>query len=246
MKNLMETLWDQIKKTPDGKGVILTDVDIEYLWHCGFIDTRQVPFAQWAAFFAAFTVETKGVYVLSKANFKLIEDFRYKGPIREPFDHHKINEGFYTDQGLDELFELGIAPSVEARSEETAEFVAAFKKEFRDKDNLIRIDKVAKKKIGDWMDAHPSPLRRLELIMEAKSEGRPMDPKLFQFKTAGVDAINAMQVSVFSTRPSTIAVSKREALGKVTQTKAKKGSDVAPDKGTPLHKLSRSPRGTRG
>lgn len=245
MKNLMEDLWDQIKKTPDGRGVILTDVDVEYLWHCGFIDTRQVPFAQWAAFFAPFLTEVKGVYVLDKGNFKLIEEFRYKGPIREPFDSQKINEGFYTDQGLDELFELGVGPSVESSNEDRATFIAALKKEFRDKDNLIRMDNACKQRIAEWMDAHPSPLRRLELIMEAKAEGRVLDPKLFQFKTAGIDAVNAMQVSVFSMRPSTVAVSKKEALGKVTQTKAKKGS-VESDKTTPLHKLRRSPRGTRG
>lgn len=245
MKNLMEDLWGQIKKTPDGKGVILTDVDMEYLWHCGFIDTRQVPFAQWAAFFTPFTVDVKGVYVLDKNNFKLIEEFRYKGPIREPFDAKKINEGAYTDQGLDELFELGVGPSVEASTEDCDAFISALKTEFRGKDKLIHMNSASKKKIGDWMDAHPSPLRRLELIMEAKAEGRVLDPKLFQFKTSGIDAINAMQVSVFSMRPSTVAVSKKEALGKVTQTKAKKGS-VESDKTTPLHKLRRSPRGTRG
>jgi hypothetical protein len=246
MKNLMEDLWSQINKTPDGKGIILTDVDVEYLWHCGFIDTRQVPFAQWASFFAPFLTEVKGVYVLNRANFKLIEDFRYKGPVREPFDFQKINEGFYTDQGLDELFELGVGPSAEAGKDEVSGFIAALKKEFRSKDNLIHMNAACKKKIGVWMDAHPSPLRRLELIMEAKSEGKTLDPKLFQFKTSGVDAVNAMQANVFSTRPSTLAVSKKEALSKVTQTKAKKGSDVATDKGTPLHKLRRSPRGTRG
>lgn len=245
MKNLMETLWNQIQKTPDGKGVLLTDTDIEYLWHCGFIDTAQVPFSQWAAFFAPFAAATKGTYILTRTNFKLIEDFRYKGPVREPFDYNKINEGFYTDQGLEELFELGVGPSVEASPEEIADFIAQYKTEFRGQDKLIRMDKAGKAKIGNWMDAHPSPLRRLELIMEAKTEGKALDPKLFQFKTSGVDAVTAMQTTAFSMRPSSVAVSQKEALGKVTQSKAKTGT-VAADKTTPLHKLRRSPRGTRG
>ncbi len=245
--SMMEALWDSVDKTPDGKGIILTDTDIEYLWHCGFIDTRQVPFAQWAAFFTAFVTEYKGIYILTRPNFLLIEDFRYKGPIREPFDFHKINEGYYTDQGLDELFELGIGPSVETPEGELKKFVTALKRDFRDKNKLIRMDATCKKKVGAWMDQYPSPLRRLELITDAKVKKKTLDTKLFQFSSRGVDAINAMQASVFSMRPSTVAVAKKEALGKVTQSKGKKkGLEDASAKTTPLHKLRRSPRGTRG
>lgn len=246
MTTLMETLWDQIKKTPDGKSILMTDTDIEYLWHCGFIDTQQVPFPQWAAFFSPFITDYKGVYQLSQKDFKLIEEFRYKGPIRDPFDFHKINEGLYTDQGFDELFELGVGLSVEASKSEVSEFMTQFKKEFRE-NNLIRMNAVGKTKIGQWMDEHPSPLRRLELIMEAKVSGKALDPKLFQFDSAGVDAVSAMQMSAFSMRPGSVALAQKESLGKVTQAKAKKkGLEDESAKTTPLHKLRRSPKGTRG
>lgn len=245
MKNMMTDLWDQVQKSPDGTAVWFTDEDIEFLWHCGFVDTQQVPFSQWAAFFLPFLDKASKVYSLSKSQFMMIEDFRYKGPIREPFDYHKINEGLYTDQGLEDLFALGVGPSVEAPAAEIATFVDQLKQEFREKDRLIRVNNLGKEKIGQWMDAHPSPLRRLELIMESRASGKGLDPKLFQYQVSGNDAVAAMQASAFSMRPGTVAVSKKEALGKVTQTKAKKSKSDAADT-TPLHKIRRSPRGTRG
>jgi hypothetical protein len=175
----------------------------------------------------------------------LIEEFRYKGPIREPFDFRQINEGFYTDQGLGELFELGIGPSIEAPRKEFDAFITEVKKTFCGKDNLIRVDAACKEKIGAFMNAHPSPLRRLELIMEARAAGIELNPDMFKYQVSGVNAVTAMQASAFSMRPSTVAVSKREALGKVTQAKAKPADQSAPDS-TPLHKIRRSPRGTRG
>lgn len=245
MTKLLQDLWSEVKKTPDGKNIMFTDQDVEFLWHCGFVDTEQVPFSQWAAFFAPFFNKDAKVYVLSKPNFLLIEDFRYKGPIREPFDYHKINDGYYTDQGLDELFQLGIGPSVEVPRKEFDAFIADIKKTFREKNKLIRMDKTCKQKIGAFMDAHPSPLRRLELIMEAKDEGIELNPDTFKYEVSGVNAVTAMQASAFSIRPSSMAMSKKEALSKVTQTKAKPAEKVG-DNATPLHKIRRSPRGTRG
>lgn len=245
MTNLLEELWAQVQKTPDGKGVMFTDQDVEFLWHCGFVDTQQVPFSQWAGYFAPFLNKEAKVYVLGRASFMLIEDFRYKGPIREPFDFHKINDGYYTDQGLDELFELGIGPSVEAPRKEFDAFITDIKKTFRGKDKLIRMDAACKEKIGAFMDAHPSPLRRLELIMDAKEKGIQLNPDLFSYQVSGVNAVTAMQSSAFSMRPSTMAASRKEALGKVTQSKAKPAEKPAANT-TPLHKLRRSPRGTRG
>lgn len=245
MTKLLEDLWDGVKKTPDGKSVMFTDQDVEFLWHCGFVDTQQVPFSQWAAFFAPFFNKDAKVYLLGRANFMLIEDFRYKGPIREPFDFRKINEGYYTDQGLDELFELGIGPSVDVPRKEFDAFITDIKKTFRDKNKLIRVDEPCKKKIGDFMAAHPSPLRRLELIMEAKEAGVSISPDSFKYEVSGVNAVTAMQSSAFSMRPSSVAVSRKEALGKVTQAKAKP-TDKTSDDATPLHKIRRSPRGTRG
>ncbi len=245
MTNLLEDLWTQVKKTPDGKGVMFTDQDVEFLWHCGFVDTQQVPFSQWAAFFAPFFNKEAGVYALGRANFMLIEDFRYKGPIKEPFDFRRINEGFYTDQGLDELFDLGIKPSVEVGRKELDAFITEIKRTFRDKNKLIHMDEACKERIGTFMSAHPSPLRRLELIMEARAAGIELNPDMFKYEVSGVSAVTAMQASAFSMRPSTMAVSRKEALGKVTQAKAKPAEKAAPDS-TPLHKIRRSPRGTRG
>lgn len=244
MKKLMAELWDQVQKTPDGSGVMFTDKDIEFLWHCGFVDTQQVPFAQWAAFFVPFLHPDAKVYVLSRANFMLIEDFRYKGPIREPFDYRKINEGHYTEQGLDELFNLGVGPSIEATPQELAAFVAEIKKMRRDKNNLIRMDHACKQKIGQFMESHPSPLRRLELIMSAKAGGVALSPESFRFQEKGFDAVASMQASAFSVRPSTVAVAKTESLDKIRQSKEKPAAGS--DKDTvPLHKIRRNPQGTR-
>lgn len=245
MSKLLDDLWANVKKTPDGKGVMFTDQDVEFLWHCGFVDTQQVPFSQWAAFFAPFYNKDAKVYVLSKTNFLLIEDFRYKGPIREPFDYRKINDGYYTDQGLDELFELGVGPSIEVPRKEFDAFIANIKTTFRDSNKLIRVDKACKEAIGTFMNAYPSPLRRLELIMEARDAGVELKADMFKYDVSGVNAVTAMQSSAFSMRPSSLATSKKEALGKVTQSKAKPAEKVTADT-TPLHKLRRSPRGTRG
>jgi hypothetical protein len=241
----MEYLWDHVKKDTSGERVFFNDNDIEFLWHCGFIDTKAVPFTQWAAFFVPYKDAETGAYLLNRSDFLLIEDFRYKGPVREPFDPHRINEGYYTDQGLDELFEWGVGPSVEAPQNDVQTFIAGLKKKFWDAGHkLVRIDKACKAEVGKWMDAHPSPLRRLELIMESKSSGKKLDPKLISFTAKGTDPVAALQASAFSLRPGSVAQGKRESLGKVTQVKEKKGAK-APDT-TPLHKIRRDPRGTRG
>lgn len=245
MTHVMAKLWAQVQKSPDGKWVWFTDRDIEFLWHCGFVDTRQVPFTQWAGFFLPFLDKASRVYSLNKTHFMLIEDFRYKGPIREPFDFHKINEGHYTDQGLGELFELGVGPSVEATAAEIADFVARLQEKFRDTNKLIRVDRACKEAIGLWMDEHPSPLRRLELIMASQKGNAALNPKLFQYELHGTEAVHSMQMSAFSMRPGSVALSQKESLGKLTQSKPQKNkSDTVST--TPLHKLRRSPKGTRG
>jgi len=241
-ESLMEYLWDHVNKDVSGESVFFNDNDIEFLWHCGFIDTLNVPFAQWAAFFVPYKDSDTGAYLLDRTNFMLIEDLRYKGPIKEPFDFKRINEGFYTDQGLDELFELGVAPSVEATTDELKQFVATLKKDFRE-NKMIRVDKACKERIGQWMDEHPSPLRRLELIMDAGKTGKQVNPELIKFTPKGADPVAAMQVSVFSMRPGSVAQTKKEALKGITQTKEKKGADTKDT--VSLKSIRRNPKGTR-
>jgi len=251
-ENVMEYLWDQIEKTPDGKHIRYTIEDIDSLWWMGFVDTQRYPLDQWRQVFEPYKRQGN-VYVLNRSSFLALDKYRYKGEIKIPFDAMLINEGKYTDEGLQELFDLSIVPSCSKSPAEMRQFVDNFKKQYRQPDGLIRMDSNGKLKLKELIDQFPSPLRNLELTFDRMLEAGVDHDMLDQIEadeTARATTEAVKQVSRFSSAPLTKAETQAQRLKDLQKAKPK-ATPSTPQKeekkeGVELKKIKRSKRGMRG
>lgn len=246
--DVMSYLWDTMEKTEDGNHIIYTEADVETLWQMGFVDTERFPLPAWRTAFDAY-VQPDGSFLLSKDAFLSLDTYRYRGEIRVPLDAMMINEGKYTDEGLKELFSSSVAPSVDLPTDEVHRFFEQLTRDFRDERGLIIIGPEAKRRIAMLLEDYPSPLRNLEILFDRMMTG-------VEGEEAGTLAQEASRVdqernltrgtSAFHTAAANVSESSARELQKMTKAKAKTSlsDDAAPS--TPLKKIRRSPKGTRG
>ncbi|MBI2342032.1 MAG: hypothetical protein HYU98_04790, partial [Deltaproteobacteria bacterium] len=223
-------------------------------WHSGIVDTKSFTIDEWRAAFDAHS-RGDGTFSLSKEEFLSKEPYRYKGEIMVPFDAMQINEGKYTDEGLNELFASSIAPSCLLSPSELETFLDAFKGDYRDAAGLIKINAKAKKKIQTLLEESPSPLRRLELIFdyllsnprEAEAE---LSEELKQAAAEGTavspEQLAKLQASAFSMQPLNESEEKWQTLNVIEKRKPKKESASKDGSTTTLKKVKRSRKGLRG
>lgn len=246
--DMMEHLWSTLDKTPDGLHIRYSAMDVEQLWWMGFVDTRRVSIAEWKAAFEPYR-QPDGSFILKREEFLSLDACRYKGEIRIPFDPMKINEGKYTDEGLDELVEGSIAPSCGMTREWLKSFTDTLKKDFRQKDGLILIKRQAKERIRALLDEHPSPLRNLEILLDnmIRDRGQDITKEVEKAEADIATAEAARQVSRFASEPASIAEEKAIELRAIE--KSRKAQKEAQLKGVPkveLGKIRRLRKGVRG
>lgn len=240
--DLTQYLWDVIAKT-DPNVAMFTESDIHDLWEVGFVDTERVPFKQWTQIVKPF-LQADGTYRFSHEEFLTLDQYRYKGELFAPFEAEKINEGLYTDEGLDELFEASIKPCVRANLAELASFIKEYKAMFRDEQSkLIRMNEKAKRYIDHLLRLHPSPLRNLELLFEEM-----IQTQVYGVSDSAIGHELAKQVSTFRDRPANKVEAEALGLKDLMKTKTKNTSvpAVEKDKTVSLKTVRRAPRGTRG
>ncbi len=246
--DVMEHLWGLIDKTPDGKHVRYDEIDVEHLWWMGFVDTERYGMEEWKAAFEPFR-QPDTTFTLSKDDFFALDKYRYKGEIRIPFDAMKINEGKYTDEGLDELVNASIVPSCSLPREKLREFIDTLKKDFRQPDKLILIKSEAKRRIKTLLDKNPSPLRNLELLLDdmISRRGEDMEAEIDRAELDAAAMQAAKQASTYTETPTTKSEAKAVELKNLT--KARKAAAAGEIEGKPKDKLSkirRSRKGMRG
>lgn len=246
---MMEWIWESLDKSPDADHITYVVDDIDALWHMGFVDTEATPLEKWRAAFDRHK-KTNGDYILSKSEFLEKNKYRYTGEVHIPFDAMRINEGKYTEKGLNQLTESSILPSVSLSRSQLDRFMIDLKNEFRDSaDGLITIAKEAKQKIHELILNNPSPLRRLELIYENMFanidtvHNKPDLPTIPDMPQATPSELAEIQKSTFSTLPSSQAQKSAESLKKIAKNRE---SDSPSDKGSvELKTIKRNPKGFR-
>jgi hypothetical protein len=246
---VMEHLWESMEKTKDGKHIAYTMLDIEQLWQMGFVDTKKFGMEEWKAVFEPYK-QPDGTFLLNHEQFLVLDDYRYKGEIRVPFDAMRINEGKYTDEGLDQLINASITPSCSLESPKLREFFEALKKDFRQDDGLILIKRPAKERIKAMLETHPSPLRNLEILLDRMLEvqGEALARQLEGTETEAATLEAAKQVSSFTTAPTSRAEAKAKGLKKIEKARPKRAAQPKA-KGKPeveVKKIRRSRKGMRG
>lgn len=247
-ENLMENLWESLDKTPDGKHIRYTPQDVEQLWWLGFVDTARYDMDLWRRVFEPYR-NPDGSFILNKDQFLALDQYRYTGEIHVPFDAMLINEGKYTDEGLDELIEASIRTSCSLPHDKVDEYFGKLKQEFRQPDGLILIRKPAKQRIKALLDNYPSPMRNMEILIDEmiQSKGEQFE-KMIDRAEAGAASIEAAkQASRFSTKPRSRVESKAKQFEKLQ--KIKKRIEPAADDGSPkveLKHIRRSRKGFRG
>lgn len=248
---VMEYLWGQLTKTPDGNHIVYHTEEIDGLWWMGFVDTQAYSLDRWRAVFEPFR-QADGSFLIGHDAFLALEKYRYTGEIKVPFDATLINEGAYTDEGLAELIDLSVRPSCLMAPADFTAFVDGFKKRHRETGGLIRIDRRAKEEIGRLIDEHPSPLRNLERILDRMLEegvDEEMAQQLSADDTTRATTEAARQVSTFSAMPGSRAEAEARRLkalqGSLGRTPAARAPAEEPAS-TELKRIRRSRKGMRG
>jgi len=244
-ENFMENVWNELPKTPDDDHVTLSQEEVEFVWQNGFVDTDKYSLDKWMNAFEPHKVGDK--YICSKAEFIEKDKFRFTGEIMIPFDPLLINEGKYTDEGLQELIDMSIVPSCSKSLKEIEDFFTGFKDQFREKDNLIRMDMEGKRLINDLVLNNPSPTRRREVIFDHMFE-----KYLDQVESGGIESIKAtpeqaskVQMSTFTSSPTSQVEEAAKKLKSVEKKKEKKVTDTE-DKGVEIKKVRKRRKGFRG
>jgi hypothetical protein len=249
--DVMENIWEQLEKTSDGKHIRYTSIEVEQLWRMGFVDAEKYDLPAWKRLFEPYR-QDDGSYILNRDEFFALEQYRYVGEIHVPFDAMRINEGKYTDEGLDELVAVSIKPSCGLAADKFDEFFQKIKKDYRQPDNLILIKSPAKQRIKALLDTFPSPLRNLEFILDDMIEkhGDDIEQFLDNIDAGAVAQEAARQVSRFSSTPTSKVEAKALQFEKLKGTKKGKENPSDPiddDKDKViLKKIKRSRKGFRG
>lgn len=257
--NGMEIFWQYLQNKPDDNHAIMTDEDIQGMWYCGMVDTKNVSMSDWTHLFDDFQ-QNDATYLVSREAFLALEKYRYKGEIKIPFDALMINEGKYTDEGLNELFTLSVSPSCCLEPSELHSFLENLKEKYHDEaSGLINIRINAKKEIKDLIDEYPSPLRRLELFFDymIKTKGATgtttgaSSVSGVETTSEGVvqitpEQLAELQSSSFSTKPMGEREIKMQELNRVEKRTPKKTSNIEEKATVALKKVKKSHKGMRG
>ncbi|MFH0799963.1 MAG: hypothetical protein V2A66_07285 [Pseudomonadota bacterium] len=246
--NVMEHLWETLEKTVDGR-IRYHWADVEQLWELGFVDTERYNREAWVAVFEPYR-QGDGFYLLGHDDFIALDEYRYKGEVRIPFEAMEINEGRYTDEGLDDLIFASIAPSCSIAPDKLKEFFDTLKKDFRQDDGLILVRRPAKERIKTLLEKNPSPLRNLEIMLDhmLREKGADMEKGISEAQVDAATAKAALQASHFSSEPTSRVEAKARGLKQIE--KARGGSTAPAElKGVAkveLKNIRRSRKGMRG
>ena len=107
----------------------------------------------------------------------------------------------------------------------------------------------AKERIQALLNAHPSPLRNLEMMLDQMmaTQGDELEARVEQAQTDAATIETARQVSKFSSTPTTQVEEKAQAYKKVEKSRKKKVSGEVKGKDkVSLKKIRRSRKGMRG
>ncbi len=243
--NGMELLWNNLPKKPDENHTTISLDDIDTMWHLGTVDTVKFSIDEWRAAFDNYG-QADGTYVLSREEFLAMEPYRYKGEVMLPFDAMLINEGKYTDEGLQELIDLSIAPSCSYTPTQMHDFMTDLKESNRDKRNLIRIDVNAKAEIKKLVEGNPSPLRRLELMFDyLVKDAATRGNKVISTPASLPEEVAMVQASSFTIQPLSEVEAQWKVLTSIEQ-KAQAKDKIDKSKTTKLKKVKRSRKGLKG
>ena len=186
---------------------------------------------------------------MNKDQFLSLDSYRYKGEIFIPFDPMDINEGKYTDEGLDELINASIRPSCGLSSNDLKNFFDELKKDFRQTDGLILIKKDAKRRINALLTEHPSPLRNMEVMVDqmVNMRGDEIEREVDQMDVEKSTSDAVRQTSSFMQGSTTTVEAKAKEFEKIQKTKKRKDTIINDDKPkTELKRIRRSRKGFRG
>lgn len=244
----MEAIWQTSEKFEDG--CLYYPIEfIDFLWDHGFVETQTYSKESWRLAFAPFK-QPDGLFKLTHDEFLTLDKYRFTGEIHIPFDAMRINEGKYTDEGLDQLFSQSITPSSSFSTGELKEFVNDLKKNFRQPDGLILIKPDAKLKIKKMLEECPSPLRRLELMFDKLLSDREIEKSITEeaqrlSTIATPQQQAALQESTFVSGAASFSEMQARRLKELAKTAAPK-METAELGGEPLKKVKRSKKGIRG
>lgn len=246
----MEAIWESSQKGSDDCLHYPLEL-LQFLYQNGFIDTSRHSDDEWVLACEPFK-QPDGHYKFSKEEFLTLDPYRYSGEIKVPFDPMRINEGKYTDEGLQKLIDNAIKPSCGSAKKDLHTAMEEIKSKFRQSDQLILVKTDFKLAVQRLLEEHPSPLRRLEFLFDSivKSPSAQKEIRQKQTalrRTATPQQHARIQKSLFVQGARSVTEVQAQKLKEIHQLKPRvaifTGED--PAGGKELKRVKRSPKGIR-
>lgn len=248
--NVMEAIWESSEKGSDDCLHYPLEL-LQFLYHNGFIDTSRHSVNDWVLACEPFK-QPDGHYKFSKEEFLTLDPYRYSGEIKVPFDPMRINEGKYTDEGLQKLIDNAIQPSCGLAEKDLHAVMEKIKSQFRQADQLILVKADFRLAVQRLLEEHPSPLRRLEFLFDSiiKSPSAQKEIRQKQTtlrRTATPQQHAKIQKSLFFQGTRSVAELQAQKLKEIHQLKPHRliSEGENPVEGKELKRVKRSPKGIR-
>ncbi|MBI2982463.1 MAG: hypothetical protein HYY44_09300 [Deltaproteobacteria bacterium] len=179
-KDPMEELWEVVsQEDKDGQRSIIyqNQYDLLYLYANGFVDFKKYTLDQWIKAFDD-SKEKDGSYKITKDQWLKKAEYRYNGPIGDPFDPDRLQEREFSEKEFEAVFKQFVCPSTWIPEANIPVILDYYRKQNKLVNGKIRINKMIKGEIRQALDRIPSPLRILQLdvasLRNKSRKGFPM------------------------------------------------------------------------
>lgn len=173
----MEEIWKSVAKTgKDGKTYIFLKGanDLGYLYATGFVDVRRYSFKDWVDSFASSRLKD-GSYAVSHDQWLEKKKFHFEGLVAEPFDPMQLEDRELTESETITFLKETVLPHTVFDEKAIPQILTNLKTYKKLVDGKVKLDKRLKQEIILLLNAFPSPMRTLEVMvqnMRAVKEGR--------------------------------------------------------------------------
>ncbi len=133
----------------------------EIFYTHGFVDWAKAPIEKWRALLKNLPCVEEDWFLIEKKHLPLIAPFFVSGPIKRPFDPHRLKSENYPLTWYREMYQRVLKFETTLKLAQWEKILDELKKRFS-KENSLPLSEEVKEYLQALLSAHPSPLRQLE------------------------------------------------------------------------------------
>ncbi len=165
----MEEIWKEAA-LPDKTGklsIIFKGInDLAFLYCSGFVDVEKNTFQSWVDAFAS-SKKKDGTYIVLHDHWLEKKKFHYEGPVGEPFDPDALEEREYSEEEFLKILNERLIPATIFNKDSGPQMIGNLKLHKKLEKGNLKLDKDVKQALKGILNTYPSPLRILQMRIQA-------------------------------------------------------------------------------